>query len=95
MDLILRVEVDTDLLLTESPVDVHGVQQNRLVLPSEFGDLTPLAASKSLEDEEKDEGKREIIEEVEARREDGTLPIDPSNPQDGIWKPMSVSRAAL
>ena len=67
MNLILWVEVDSNLFLTESPVDVHGVQQNRLVLPSEFGDLTPLAASKSLEDEEKEESERDIIEEVEAR----------------------------
>ena len=67
MNLILWVEVDSDLLLAKSTVDVHGVQQNRLVLPSEFGDMSPLAGSKSLEDEEKDEGKRDIVEKVEAR----------------------------
>ena len=67
MDFIFWVEIDTNFLLTESPASVHGVQQNRLVLPSEFGDMSPLAGSKSLEDEDKDEDKRDIVEKVEAR----------------------------
>ena len=67
MDLILWVEVDTNFLLTESPVNVHGVQHNSLSLPSKFGNMSPLATSKPLKDEDEDEGKREIIEEVEAR----------------------------
>jgi len=66
MDLVVRVEVDTNLLLAESPTSVHGVQQNALVLPNEFGDVSPLATSKPLEDEEEDESEREVLEEAEA-----------------------------
>jgi len=93
MDLILWVEVDTDLFLTESPVDAHGVQQNGPVVRSEFGDIPPLATSKSLEDEEKDEGEGEIPKEAKALRENGTLPVDPRDPQEIIWKSASVCQS--
>ena len=67
MDLIFRVEVDTNSLPTEGPVEVHRMQRNGLILPSEFRDMPPLTASKSLQDEEEDESKSDIVEEVEAQ----------------------------
>jgi len=66
MDLVLRMEVDTDLLLTENPASVHRVQQNGLALHGGFRDMTPLAMPKLLEGEEEDECEREIFEEAEA-----------------------------
>ena len=66
MDVIIWEEVDAHHLLTESPIGVRRVQQDSLVFPNQFGDMSPLATSKSLEDEEEDEGKREVLEEVEA-----------------------------
>jgi len=60
MDLVLWVEGDTDLL-AESPVNLHGVQRNSSIFPSEFGNMAPLATAKSLEDEKEDEGKRDVI----------------------------------
>jgi len=65
MDLVVCVEFNTNLLLIESPINVHGVQRDSLVPHSGFGDIPPLDGSKPLEDEEdKSEGK--ILEEAEA-----------------------------
>jgi len=94
MHLIIRIEVDTHLLLAESPISVSGVQRNDVVLRSEFGDVSPLAVPKPLEDDEEDERKREILEKTKARCEDGTLPVDPRDPQAIVWTRMSVSGAA-
>ena len=58
MDLVLWIENDTNLLVVESPINVRGVQEDGLVLLSEFRDMPPLTTPKSLEDEEKDESKR-------------------------------------
>ena len=52
MDLVIWIEVDCHFALAQSPISIHRVQQNVVVFCSEFRDVSPLTASKSLKDEE-------------------------------------------
>ena len=52
-----------------------------MVLWGELRDVSPLTVPKPLKDEEEDKREGEILEEAEARREDGTFPIDPRDPE--------------
>ena len=52
MNHIFRVKVDVNLVLAKGPVRVDGVQQDGVIFRGEFWNVSPLAPSKSLEDEE-------------------------------------------
>ena len=52
MNLAIWVKIDLNLIPAKSPIWIYGIQRHRVVFRGEFENVPPLAASKSLEDEE-------------------------------------------
>lgn len=52
MGFIVWIEVDLDFFLAEIPISIDGVQFDREVFRGKFGYVSPLTASKPLENQE-------------------------------------------
>lgn len=67
INLIIWVEIDRDFVPAKSPIRIHGVQQDTAVFGIEFGDVSPLTASKPLKDEEQGKREGQFLKETTAR----------------------------
>ena len=65
--LVLWVKVDAHSVLAKGSIRIDTVQRDRAAFRGELRNISPFAASKSLEDEEQDEHEWKAFEEAEPR----------------------------